>query len=169
MFDEFYVKLKDIVNSAFNLGDHIPKPMIVRKVLISLPKRFHAKIIAIEESKDIDTIPLTMLIGNLQTYELDLVRIGKGVKSKNMALKMKNGDGDESSEDENSKFKSYITRKFQKFIKNVNVKASDKDHKLFEFLNLSLKIDSRENPKKLDKAATIWLVQSVMDVKGTDI
>ena len=86
-----------------------------------------------------------------------------------MALKMKNGEGDESSEDENSKFKSYITRKFQKFIKNVNVKASDKVHKLFEFLNLSLKIDSRENPKKLDKAAKIWLVQSVMDVKGTDI
>ena len=51
----------------------------------------------------------------------------------------------------------------------MNVKTSDKDHKLFEFLNLSLKIDSRENPKKLDKAATIWLVQSVMDVKGTDI
>ena len=23
-FDEFYAKLKDIVNSAFNLGDHIP-------------------------------------------------------------------------------------------------------------------------------------------------
>ena len=25
-FDEFYAKLKDIVNSAFNLGDHIPEP-----------------------------------------------------------------------------------------------------------------------------------------------
>ena len=31
--------------------------------------------------------------------------------------------------DENSKFKSYITRQFKKFIKNVNVKANDKDHK----------------------------------------
>ena len=34
-FYEFYAKLKDIVNSAFNLGDHIPKPKIVRKVLRS--------------------------------------------------------------------------------------------------------------------------------------
>ena len=49
-FDEFYVKLKDIVNSAFNLGETIPKPKIVRKVLKSLPERFHAKITAIEES-----------------------------------------------------------------------------------------------------------------------
>ena len=57
-FDEFNAKLKDIVNSAFNLGETIPEPKIVRKVLRSLPERFHAKITAIEESKDIDKIPL---------------------------------------------------------------------------------------------------------------
>ena len=34
-FDEFYAKLKDIVNSAFNLRETIPKPKIVRKVLRS--------------------------------------------------------------------------------------------------------------------------------------
>ena len=34
-FDDFYAKLKDIVNSAFNLGETIPKPKIVRKVLRS--------------------------------------------------------------------------------------------------------------------------------------
>ena len=32
-FDEFYAKLKDIVNLAFNLGKTIPKPKIVKKVL----------------------------------------------------------------------------------------------------------------------------------------
>ena len=63
--DEFYAKLKDRVNSTFNLGETIPKHKIVRKVLRSLPKRFHAKITAIEESKDIDKIPLTELVGNL--------------------------------------------------------------------------------------------------------
>ena len=47
--NEFYAKLKDIVNSAFNLGEQIPKPKIVRKILGSFPERFHAKIIAIEE------------------------------------------------------------------------------------------------------------------------
>ena len=64
-FDEFYAKLKDIVNSAFNLEEIIPEPKIVRKVLRSLPERFYAKITAIEESKGIDKIPLTELVGNL--------------------------------------------------------------------------------------------------------
>ena len=76
-FDEFYANLKDIVNSALNLEETIPEPKIVRKVLRSLPKRFNAKITAIKESKDIDKIPLTELVGNLQTCELRLTRIGK--------------------------------------------------------------------------------------------
>ena len=106
-FDEFCAKLKDIVNTTFNLGDHILEPKIVRKMLRSLPKRFHAKIIEIEESKDIDTIPFAELIGKLQTYELGLTRLGKGTKSKNMTLKAKSN---EIEDDEDSKMKSYITR-----------------------------------------------------------
>ena len=77
-FDEFYAKLKDIVNSTFNLGEQIPVPKIIRKILRSLLERFHAKITAIEESKDLDSIPLIELIGNSQTYELGLARVGKG-------------------------------------------------------------------------------------------
>ena len=46
-----------------------------------------------------------------------------------MALKVKNDDKDESPEDEDTKFKSYITGQFKKSIKNVNVKESDKDCK----------------------------------------
>ena len=51
-------------------------------MLKSLPERFHAKITVIEESKDIDKIPLTELVGNLQTYELGLTRIGKSGKAR---------------------------------------------------------------------------------------
>ena len=83
-FDEFYAKLKDIANLAFNLGETILEPKMVRKVLRSLPERFYAKITAIEESKDIDKIPLTELVGNLQIYELGLSRIGKSGKGKSM-------------------------------------------------------------------------------------
>ena len=50
-----------------------------------------------------------------------------------MALKVKNDDNNELLEDEDTKFKSYITRKFKKFIKYVNVKASDKDCKQSKF------------------------------------
>ena len=53
-FDEFYAKLNDIVNSAFNFGEFIAESKIVRKILRSLPERFHDKITVIEEVKDID-------------------------------------------------------------------------------------------------------------------
>ena len=38
VFDEFYAKLKDIVNFAFNLGEQILELKIVRKILRSLPE-----------------------------------------------------------------------------------------------------------------------------------
>ena len=127
-FDKFYVKLKDIVNSAFNLRETILEPKIVRKAFKSLPKRFHAKITIIKESKDINKIPLIELVGNLQTYKLGLTRIGKSSKSKSksMALKTKNNDTYESFNDEDYKIKSYITRQFKKFMKNANAKGFNK-------------------------------------------
>ena len=128
-FDEFYAKLKDIVNLVFNLGETILEPKIVRKVLRSLLKRIHAKITTIEDSKGIDKIHLIELVGNLQTYELGLTRIGKSSKRKSMALKAKSSDTDESSDDEDSMMKSYITRQFKNFIKNANVNGFDKDWK----------------------------------------
>ena len=68
-------------------------------------------------------------MGNLQTYELGLTRIGKGSKSKSMKLKAKRNEINESSDDEDLKMKSYITRQFKKFMKNANVKGFDKDRK----------------------------------------
>ena len=69
------------------------------------------------------------MVGNLQTYELGLTRIAKSVKGKNITLKAKSSDTDESSDDEDSKMKSYITRQFKKFMKNANGKGFDKDRK----------------------------------------
>ena len=63
----------------------------------------------------------------MQTYELGLTRIEKSSKSKSMTLKVKSNDTDESSDDEDSKMKSYIIRQFKKFMKNANVKGFDKD------------------------------------------
>ena len=50
-----------------------------------------------------------------------------------MALKVKSDEKDESFEDKDAKLESYITRQFKKFIKNVNVKGNDKDHKQYAF------------------------------------
>ena len=166
--NEFYAaKRKDIVNLAFNLGEQIPKPKIVRKVFRSLLERFHANIIAIEESKDIDKIPLAKLVGNLQTYELGLTRIRKGSKSKSMALKAKSNETNESLDDEDSKMKSYITRQFKKFMKNANTKGFDKDCKQ----SCSFQFKSQDSGKKMLRmvVSTLFpLDQSALDVKVLD-
>ena len=57
-FDEFYAKLNDIVNSTYNLGEIYDQPKIVRKFIRSLTENFRPKVIAIIESKDVDSIPV---------------------------------------------------------------------------------------------------------------
>ena len=42
-------------------------------------------------------------------------------------MKVKSSDTDESSDDEDSKMKSYITRQFKKFMKNANRRNFNKD------------------------------------------
>ena len=83
-FDEYYAKLNDNVNSAYNLGEIYDQPKIVRKILRSLTENFRPKVTAITESKDVDSILVDELIGSLQSYELDLPKTNK---SKSMALK----------------------------------------------------------------------------------
>ena len=55
--------------------------------------------------KDIDQIPLAKLVGNLQTYEMGLGFMGKGGKSRKLALKgieeeIDNFEDEDESEDE---------------------------------------------------------------------
>ena len=46
-FDEFYTKLNDIVNSAYNLSEIYDQSKIVRKILRSLTEEFRLKVTAI--------------------------------------------------------------------------------------------------------------------------
>ena len=64
-FDKFYTKLNDIVNSAYNLGKIYDQLKIVRKILRSLTEDFRPKVIAITESKNVDSIPIDELVGSL--------------------------------------------------------------------------------------------------------
>ena len=57
---------------------------MVRKILRSLLDRFRAKVTAIEESKDVDSLKIDELVGSLQTFEMMLV---SPRKAKGIALK----------------------------------------------------------------------------------
>ena len=83
-FNEFYAKLNDIVNSAYNLGEIYDQPIIVRKILRFLTEDFRPKVTIITKSKDVDSIPIDELVGSLQSYELYLPKTNK---SKSMTFK----------------------------------------------------------------------------------
>ena len=71
-FDEFYAKLNDIVNSAYNLGEIFDQPNIVKNILRSLIEDFRLKVTVITESRYMDSISVDKLVRSLQSYELDL-------------------------------------------------------------------------------------------------
>ena len=73
-----------------------------------------------------------------------------------MALKAKNSDTDESSDNEDSKMKSYITRQFKKFMKNVNAKGFDKDQKQSN----SSQLKSQDKGKKDARDGSLYTVPS---------
>ena len=120
-FDEFYAKLSDIVNSAYNLGEIYDQPKIVRKILRSLTKNVRPKVTAITESKEVDSIPTDELVGSLQSYELDLPKTSK---SKSMVLKSIDDVEVGGFDDELSATEiAYLAKNFRNFLRNNNRKA----------------------------------------------
>ena len=65
------------------LSELIPNSKVVRKILRSLLEIYRAKVVAIEESKDVDSLKLDELVGSLQTFEMTLK---SPMKSKGIAL-----------------------------------------------------------------------------------
>ena len=81
---------------------------------------FHAKVTAIEESKDLDDIKVQERIDYLQTYELSLPNQRK---SKSLTLKTVNErvDVHDSLDDDTvEKDVAYLAKNFQKFLKFKN-------------------------------------------------
>ena len=117
-FDEFYGKFNDIVNSTYNLGEIYDQPKIVRKILRSLTEGFRPKVIAITESKDVDSILIDELVGSPQFYDLDLLKTSK---SKSMTLKSVDDVEVGGFDDELSATEiAYLVKNFRNFLRNSN-------------------------------------------------
>ena len=66
---EYFDRLLVVVNKIRLLCEDLPDRRIVDKALVSLPKRFEAKISSLEDSRDLTKISLTELMNSLQTQE----------------------------------------------------------------------------------------------------
>ncbi|GJY87819.1 hypothetical protein Tco_0502447 [Tanacetum coccineum] len=83
----------------------------VRKFLRALHPKWRAKVPAIEESKNLTTLPLDELIRNLKVYEVikkDFETVkGKKEQSRSLALKVKKEVSDKDSSSSNSEDEEY--------------------------------------------------------------
>ncbi|GAV69681.1 LOW QUALITY PROTEIN: zf-CCHC domain-containing protein/UBN2 domain-containing protein, partial [Cephalotus follicularis] len=89
-----------IINSLKNLGKSYSNQELVRKLLRCLPKSWTPKVTAIEEAKDLSTLPLEQLLGSLMTHETTM-KNHENVevkKKKSIALKASKEES-ESDED----------------------------------------------------------------------
>ncbi|GJW36381.1 hypothetical protein Tco_0059301 [Tanacetum coccineum] len=96
----------------------------VRKFLRVLHPKWRAKVIAIEESKDLTSLSLDELNGNLIFYEVIIKKDFKMVKgkieqSRSLALKAKKKSSDEESSTSDSEDEEYAMamKEFKKFFK----------------------------------------------------
>jgi len=82
-----------------------------------LPGSWEAKVIAIQEAKDLKTLSLDEIIGNLQTYELrrNSQQQEETKKDRGLALKIMEEVSSELDEED----MAMITRKFKKIFKKT--------------------------------------------------
>ncbi|GAV76387.1 UBN2 domain-containing protein [Cephalotus follicularis] len=66
---DMFTRFTTIINSLKNLGKSYSNQELVRKILRCLPKSWIPKVTAIEEAKDLSTLPLEQLLGSLMTHE----------------------------------------------------------------------------------------------------
>ena len=112
---EMYTRFTHITNELKSLGKSFTTEELVRKILRFLPQSWEAKVTAIQEAKDMESISLDELIGNLQTYELRKNSQQKEEAKKDRGLVLKVMDEDSSDLDDEEM--AMITRKFKRFFK----------------------------------------------------
>ena len=93
------------------------------KILRSLPSKWHTKVTAIQEAKDLTKLPMEELIGSLMTYEINLAKKlqeGEDKKKKSIALKATTKEKEEVYEEKQSEEDedlALITRKLNKYMR----------------------------------------------------
>ncbi|GJT29561.1 retrovirus-related pol polyprotein from transposon TNT 1-94 [Tanacetum coccineum] len=133
--------VENINEDGFSLDEGFSSKNCVRKFLRALHPKWRAKVTAIEESKNLTTLPLDELIGNLKVYEevikkdFETVK-GKKEQSRSLALKVKKEVSDEDSSSSDSEDEEYAmaVKEFKKFFKRRGrfVRQPRGDRKTFQ-------------------------------------
>ncbi|XP_075095154.1 uncharacterized protein LOC142173459 [Nicotiana tabacum] len=97
---DMHTRFTSIINELHSLEEIISRNKLVRKVLSFLPSSWESKVNAITEAKDLQTLTMDELVGNLKTYEMK---------------KTKETENNDSSEEHSDM--AYLSRRFQKMVR----------------------------------------------------
>ncbi|GKD97954.1 hypothetical protein Tco_1381851 [Tanacetum coccineum] len=143
--DSGFTRFKTIVTSLKSLDQDNSRKNHMRKFLHSLPLKWKANMMVIEEAKDLVTLPLDELIGNFKVYEMILENDGiasKTTKEKveSLALKARvtreqtsddsdsQGGSDDDVDKEEAEAFNLLAKNFLKIVlETKEVKAQDKN------------------------------------------
>ncbi|GJR36925.1 hypothetical protein Tco_1212609 [Tanacetum coccineum] len=114
--DNAFAKFNTIITSLKALDESFSSKNCVRKFLRALHPKWRAKVTAIEESKNLTTLSLDELIGNLKVYEEVIKKDFETVKSKreqsrSIALKARKDSSDNDISTSDSEDEEWTERK----------------------------------------------------------
>ncbi|GJR71607.1 hypothetical protein Tco_0083972 [Tanacetum coccineum] len=122
--DSIVGRFNTIITSLKALDEGFSSKNYVRKFLKALHPKWRAKVTTIEESKDLSSLALNELIGNLKVHEVVMEKdseIYKGKKEqiKSITLKAKKESSDDETSTSGSDDEEYamVVRNFIKFFK----------------------------------------------------
>ncbi|GJV91047.1 retrovirus-related pol polyprotein from transposon TNT 1-94 [Tanacetum coccineum] len=121
--DSAFARFNTIITSLKALDEGYSSKNYVRKFLRALHPKWRVKVTKIEESKDLTSLSLDELIGNIKVYEMIIKKdseiVKAKVKRKSLALKVKKESSDEECSTFGSEDEEYTmaVRDFKKFFK----------------------------------------------------
>ncbi|GJV92366.1 hypothetical protein Tco_1540179 [Tanacetum coccineum] len=122
--DSGFARCNTIITSLKALDEGFSNKNYVRKFLRALHPKWRAKVMAIDESKDLSSLALDELISNLKLHEVVMekdseIYRGKKERMKSIALKAKKESSDDETSTSGSNDGEYgmAVRKFKKFFR----------------------------------------------------
>ncbi|GKD42702.1 hypothetical protein Tco_1267347 [Tanacetum coccineum] len=134
--DSAFAKFNTIITSLKALDEGYSSKNFVRKFLRALHPKWRAKVTAIEESKDLTSLSLDELIGNLKVHKMIIKKDSKivkvKVKRKSFALKAKKESSDEECSTSKSEDEEYatVTRTKEHLSEVLGVSGEEDDEKV---------------------------------------
>ncbi|GJY51279.1 hypothetical protein Tco_0442126 [Tanacetum coccineum] len=136
--DNAFARFNTIITSLKALDEGYSSKNYVRKFLRALHPKWRAKVTTIEELKDLTSLSLDELIGNLKVHVMIIKKDSEIVKSKGerkyLALKAKKESSDEECSTSGSEDEEYAmaVRDFKKFSREEEGSCGDPNHLIGE-------------------------------------